>query len=270
MEKNIAEIQETELKEEKTKKIFIIFVVLLLFGGTCHYYSGFKNTVSKTSNSKIVLKNTQQKNNSLKSEQSKNFKQTAEENLTQKKENKDKQKLKTKTEIQNKKAMPQKTPLNKFKPTDKSTFLILSNKSSGKNDPFSYSESRFVPFDFDNEQHQNTNYSGTLPPIPNAGSMGTLPTLAGLPGLAPPPSPKPEESIQIKGFIGNKVIAEINGAVESLNANEKINNIRVISVDPLSYTAKFEINGKKISKTIKSLSDEHNGELQLVKLRGKL
>ena len=253
-EKKLQEVQEAELKEEKFKKIFILLIVSLLFGGTCYYYAGINNSsqkeltqnkITKTKLTKTALLNKEKKVAQLELEKI----QKTEKNL----------------EIATEKIVPK----TKFKPTDKSTLLSLSGKASGKHDPFSYSESRFVPFTT-NQSENPSSYPGNLPPLPGAGDTGNLPTLPGFSplspsGLANPPAPKPEDLIIVKGFIGNKVIAEIDGVVEALNKNEKISNIKVLSVDPSILTAKFEINGKPVTKTIKSLIDENNENIHLVK-----
>ena len=241
------EVQEIELKEEKAKKIFIILIALLLFGGTCYYYNGINNF----SRTKLAI--TEQQGVDL----------NKEKRNVQIKLNKI-QKAETKSEV----SESEITPKIKFKPTDKSTLLSLAGKSSGKHDPFSYSESKFMPSS--TVQGENPAFAGKLPPVPASGNTGTLPVLQGFnplspSGLASPPAPKPEDLIIVKGFIGDKVIAEIDGVVEALNANDKISNVKVLAVDPSLLTAKFEINGKPVTKTIKSLTDEDNRNIQLVK-----
>ena len=258
-EKKLQEIQETELKEEKIKKIVILLIVSLIFGGTCYYYAGISNFQQKKTTEKqlpIIAKSEAIKQSNQQTTLDRSSRQDSFAVLPQN----DKIDIK-KSEIAK---TEESTPKTKFKPTDKSALFSLAGKNSGKKDPFSYSESQFTPFT--SSQSSNPTYSGNLPPVPGAGTMGTLPSLPGIPdGLAPPPSPKPEDLIIIKGFIGNKVIAEIDGVVESLNVNEKIGNIKVLAVNPESLTAKFELNGKPVTKTIKSLTDDYNGEVQLAK-----
>jgi len=290
IEKNLPEVQETELKEEKSKKIFIILIVLLLFGGTCYYYAGINNSsdikIAKTNhsvitedqrahkNSSITLNNQNQSNISLPDRSSRRLAPQDDSNIKEKtekissiepteKQNKNNDEISLKKEPAEKTA--QKT---KFKPAGKSDLLSLAEKSSGKHDPFSYSESKFTPFQ--ETASGSSAYPTNLPPVPGAGNMGTLPsipTLSGVPsaGLAPPPAPKSEDLVSVKGFIGNKVIAEIDGVVEALNPNQKINNIKVLSVNPSTLTAKFEINGKTVTKTLKSLTEDYNGEVQIAK-----
>lgn len=247
IEKNLSEVQETELKEEKAKKIVIIMIVLLLFGGTCYYYAGINNLPQK----KLAI--TQQIKTAFNKE--KKIEQI--------------KKTEKKPEVAKIETTPKINMKKKFKPTDKSALLSLTQKSSGKHDPFSYSESQFIPFTASHGEN-SASYPGNLPPVPGAGNMGSLPTLAGFnplssSDLAPPPAPKPEDLVIVKGFMGNKVIAEIDGVVESLNANEKISNVKVLAVNPSLLTAKFEIDGKTFTKTIKSLTDDYLGDVQLVK-----
>ena len=257
-EKKLQEALETELKEEKIKKIVILLIVSLIFCGTCYYYAGISNFQQKKPAEKqlpIIAK-------------SKATKQSNQQTTLDKSSHRDDKITIEKSEIAKttEESTPKTNLKTKFKPTDKSALLSLAGKNSGKKDPFSYSESQFIPFT--SSQGINPTYSGNLPPVPGAGTMGTLPGLPGfdsLSGLAPPPAPKPEDLIIVKGFIGNKVIAEIDGVVESLNKNEKIGNVKVLAVNPEILTAKFEINGKPVTKTIKSLTDDYNGEVQLAK-----
>lgn len=241
-EKIFQEAQEAELKQERIKKIFILLFVSLIFGGTCYYYAGINNF------------------------QQKKLSKTEQLKMTINKEKKAAQlEKKPATLTTEAKKISHKT---KFKPTDKSTLLSFAGKNSGKHDPFSYSESQFMPSTA--TRGENSSFPTNLPPVPGAGNMGTLPSLPGMSGfpssgLASPPAPKPEDLIIVKGFIGNKVIAEIDGVVESLNVNEKISNVKVLTVNPETLTAKFEINGKPYIKTFKTLTDDYNGEVQLAK-----
>lgn len=269
MEKNISEVQEIEQKEERSKKILIIFIVLLLFGGTCYYYSGINN-VSKKEASKekavsplnILCSRFKPQDNTAKTEQPK---------IVVQKEKKQEQPEKTLTAEKPadtaKNITPEKPEKTKLAPSDKSTLLSYTGKSSGKHDPFSYSESQFIPFSSSGLSGSSSSNPGALPPVPGSGNIGSLPSIPGVPsmGLAPPPSPKPTDFVAVKGFIGNKVIAEIDGVVESLNVNDRVNNIKVLTVNPSTLTAKFEIKGKTVTKTLQSLTDENNENVQLVK-----
>lgn len=274
--KNISEVQEIEQKEERSKKILIILMVLLLFGGTCYYYSGINNLSGKEvavnhinkentySPLKLLYSRFKPQNKTEKTKQTEQTKTVARKEIKQEQPEK---KLIAENPVETtKNTTPEKPEKTKLAPTGKSTLLSLAGKTSGKNDPFSYSESQFIPFA--SETGANSSYnSGTFPPVPGSGSIGNLPSIPGLPsmGLAPPPSPKPTDLVVVKGFIGNKVIAEIDGVVESLNVNERVNNIKVLTVNPSTLTAKFEIKGKTVTKTLQSLTDENNENIQLVK-----
>ncbi|HBG49329.1 MAG TPA: hypothetical protein DDW90_07490 [Cyanobacteria bacterium UBA9971] len=260
-EKKLQEVLETELKEEKIKKIIILLIVSLIFGGTCYYYAGISNFQQKKTTEKqlpIIAKSEAIKQSNQQTTLDRSSRRDSEAVPPQ-----DDRITIEKSEIAKTEESTSKT---KLKPTDKSALLSLAGKNSGKKDPFSYSESQFIPFT--SSRGTNPTYSGNLPPVPGAGTIGTLPGLPGfdsLSGLAPPPAPKPEDLIIVKGFIGNKVIAEIDGVVESLNVNEKIGNVKVLAVNSEILTAKFELNGKPVTKTIKSLTDDYNGEVQLAK-----
>lgn len=273
-----------ELKEEKSKKILIVSMVLLLFGGTYYYYSFIKTNGSSNieiAQNKPVISSQQESLPALKisgsnlASQNKYEQTSPATNIVPRKN-----RLEQLEEIQKaeknheiiKAENPEKIANTKFRPADKSTLLTLAGKSSGKHDPFSYSESKFVPFEADKNGKNSSYPAGKLPPVPMTGSMGNLPSIPGLPGynpyntqgLAAPPAPKQEDLITIKGFIGNKVIAQIDGLVDAFNENDKSGNVKIIAVDPSALTAKFEINGKIFTKTMKSLSNEPNGNIELL------
>lgn len=248
---------EAEPEKEKSKKILIIFIALLLLGCTYYYYA--KSNTGKVISDSGIKTQIQDKKNILPISDKKAFRELAKiqkiENIAKKV-----------TEV----SVPDKVADKKIKPTDRSTLLSLAEKSSGKHDPFSYSESRFIPFTSEGGGNSITSFPGGLPPVPGSG-MGNLPSLPGLPGtisssgLAQPPAPKPEDLIIVKGFIGNKVIVEIDGVVEALSENEKVDNTKVLLVNRPALTAKFEINGKPFIKTLKSLTNDYEGNIQLVK-----
>ncbi|OGI02169.1 MAG: hypothetical protein A2Y25_04835 [Candidatus Melainabacteria bacterium GWF2_37_15] len=137
----------------------------------------------------------------------------------------------------------------KIKPTDIKDLIADAMETSGKRDPFSYIESSFSPF------------SG-------GSSRGSDPGLAGLP--APPMSldfapEKPKELVVVKGFLGDKVIAEIKGLTESLAVNESLQGIKVLKVDSANLTCVFQINGRRVTKTMKSADiQDKNVELNYI------
>ena len=252
---NIAnEVQPQEIKEEKTRKLLVILVVLLFFGCAYYYYGNQKLSFSvgkviKKQEAKVIAeKSSPEKINNIKSETGLNKQENKEENTKP---------IEEENIIENTKE--EKFPeTGKHKPTDKSYFTELSKVSSGKKDPFSFTESKFVPF----------------AQIPSEGASflpGTrsLPTVQGFSSgnqiLDMPPTPKPEEAVVIKGFLGEKVIAKINGVVQSLKENDVVNNVKVININPSAYTVKFEIDGKSVTKTMKSLSDRDNKDIEIVK-----
>jgi len=256
--KNISNSQDVEMKEEKTKKLFIVLIILLFFGATCYYYAGVNKNSEKVASVPATAENKAEKQ-----AVSKNSEKIV----------KEEKKSEEKQETSKKEIVEQKPEIKttKTKPTDKTAFLSLKSQYSGKNDPFSYSESNTVPPGSKSDASVASS-AGNLPPVPNSSrGIGSLPGipqgLQGIapPGLAAPPAPKPEDLVIVKGFIGNKVIVEIGGVVEALSTYEKVGNVKVLSVNPSALTAEFQINGKKYTKIIKSLTEDYTGELQLVK-----
>ena len=80
--------------------------------------------------------------------------------------------------------------------------------------------------------------------------------VAGLP--APPRSSdysrgKSLSNVIIKGFLGNKVIAEIGGITLSLGVNQTARGVKVLGIDHKNLTCDFKINGKKVTKTMKPI-----------------
>jgi len=253
--KNIPNSQDFEIKEEKTKKLFIILIILMFFGATCYYYAGVNKKNQKIADVPVNIQNKKEQTQiAVPEKQEKIIKEEKKEILKS-------EKIQEKTEIKT----------TKTKPADKTAFLSLKSQYSGKNDPFSYSESNTVPPGSESGSSVASS-AGSLPPVPNSSKgIGALP---GIPqglqgfsstGIASPPAPKPEDLVIVKGFIGNKVIVEISGVVEALSVYEKVGNVKVLSVNPSALTAEFQINGKKYTKIIKSLTEDYTGELQLVK-----
>jgi len=284
------------MEQEKIGKIFILFVVLLFFGCTYYYYGYVKVNTAGSSHKEIAQANLQSKVPGLPEKNrhpelvSGSIQQTIKtlspdgkmlkaaklpdkytlhESITKlhalalQHENLPEEGQALKQQVKQEKISAQK-----IKPSSKSTLMNLLGSSSGKQDPFSYSESNFMPFN--ESSNANTPLPGGLPPIPGAGNIGSLPSLPGAPSLSgmnslPAPPPKPGDSITIKGFIGNKVITEVDGVIMALNLNEKFNNIKVLSINPQELKAGFEIDGKFITKTLKSLTDNSGESVQIVK-----
>ena len=137
----------------------------------------------------------------------------------------------------------------KIKPSNIKDLIANAMETSGKKDPFSYRESSFNP-------------------ITGGSSGGSEPGLAGLP--MPPMSPdflpdQLQEPVVVKGFLGNKVIAEIKGFTESLAVNESLQGIKVLKVDSANLTCVFQIDGKRVTKTIKPITiPDKNVELNYI------
>jgi hypothetical protein len=255
------------MEQEKAKKILVILAVLMLFGGTCYYY-GFNKPVNvvvkaKGNNPTVLANISNVKEPVIKKEQV--LKQIQPELKPEIKMQTDNGQVKVPKQLD--KAEPEKIVVfsspNKYKPTGKRDLLALAGKTSGKSDPFSYSESRSVLSSGDTKVNP-LSMPTSLPPVPTGSKIVNLPSLPpGLPGfnpsqgLAPPPAPRLHDEVLIKGFIGNKVIAEIDGVVESLAESEKVGTVKVLNVDSSNFTAKFLVKDKVVVKTLKTLTAEN-------------
>ena len=253
------EVQPQEIKEEKARKLLVIIVVLLFFGCTYYYYGDQKLSFSVGKVSRQPAKQAKAKN--IVVEQTKpdeKQEKTSEVNPV----------LEEAAEVQTEKAVtdeetvkpeePKKAPVQvKHKPTDRSYLAGLSKDASGKKDPFSFSESRFNPYTEFSSSSSAFLPTQNLPEIPGFSHGNGL--------IDIPPVPKPEEAVVVKGFLGQKVIAKVNGVVQSLKENDVVNNVKVISINPSEYTVKFEIDGKPVTKTMKSLTDRENKDIEIVK-----
>lgn len=134
-----------------------------------------------------------------------------------------------------------------IKPTQIKDLLANASKTSGKNDPFSYVESQFMPFNTCGKGCKTSRLGG-LPVPPGGGDV------AG-----------PREAVIIKGFLGNKVIADIKGFTESLGVNESLQGVKVVSVDPANLTCEFIIDGEKVKKTMQPINKPNdNIEIQYI------
>jgi len=215
-------------KNENFKKITITLVVLALLGVSHYYYSDdsgcTKKQVSKPQ--KIAVKKEVKKAKETKKPEKPAEKQpeTPTETPTE-----------TPPEIQ----PEQKTVhLKGIEPTSKEVLAVNSMGMSGKNDPFSYTESNFIPLSLNNRTGMG-HRSGTLPVPPSPTEYTTA---------------NPAETVIIKGFLGNKVIAQIKGLTESLSANESLQGIKVVSVDPANRSCVFIVDGQTVTKTMKPIN----------------
>lgn len=249
-------IEENEIKTDKSKKIFIILIILILFGGMYYYYYKIKkqnefslqpavNTISTVNNNKIPEK-------SLK--------------IVKKPEI-----SKNTTNLSNKSdQIPIKKEIDAavIKPTNKENITRLAMIDSGKSDPFSDLNKKTLWQRPGNTAYIKQNYL----PLPPA-SMRGLPAIGKLPELSIPNSKNLPNMVQIpepvaiKGFIGNKVIVDINGITQSLSVNESFQDIKVLQVNPGGLSARFKRNGEIITKTVRDLTAEtiNNKDLKLVK-----
>lgn len=250
-------------KTENTKKILIAFIVFGLFIASSYYYTmGKKQTRLPQMHHKAVQ-------NEVKPSVNADIKPISESNKTVSKSS---EKTSSATEAKNKQSniksipakkekvkqekTPEKITNNKIKSTDIKTLMANATKKSGKNDPFSYAESRAMPFKSGGQASSRANSS-----VP-----GALPDLNMLPVPPELSTEQTKESVDpviVKGFIGNKVIAEIKGYTESLGINESLKGVKVLSVDSANLTTVFLVDGKKIIKTIQPVTPKENKNVEI-------
>lgn len=225
------------MDQEKLKKILIAVITLFLFSITYYYYSTVKSTdviktADKSNKSDIIKPKTE---------------------------------LKSSVNKQDKKIVVEKiiVPINKpqdkvIKPTNKLEMIRLASISAGKADPFfgiNPGRSKFAV----SQVSQNL----SLPPVTTGGLpiISDLPTLGSVPGFKTLPDisktaviPEKQDYFNIKGFIGNKVIVDVNGMTDSLGTNQSLQGIKVLEVNPKSLTAKFKREKDIIIKQFRSLT----------------
>lgn len=241
-------------KEEKSKKILLVFVILILFGCTYFYY----NNWAKNKPNIIVKKGAAIVNKVMPQKDVKTtdiLAQEVDDEVIVKKENLTAQKPKN----------PASNESNVIKPTNKEALVKMAMASKGKSDPFEGLVGK-SPNPIRGIKNIPNFKIGSLPVLPNAKGLPTfngLPSLSNLNGFK---TLKNNDSIEVKGFIGNKVIVNVNGIIESLKPNETFQDIKVLSVDNRNLTVKFKKNNKIITKNIKSLTDVDNkNDIKLVK-----
>ncbi len=223
-------------KQERNKKLLIIMVVLCLFG-TSYYYYIYKQ---KTAAEKQVIAPKKTKVVSAKIE------------ISDKKDLKGEKQAAGKVEKQVKPPVvkPMKTAKvkntgKKIKPTDKSDLIRMAFNSAGKNDPFSYLESNFSPF-----ISANTGRRGSRSELPNPPAI----------------KKKPDNYVEIKGFLGNKVIAEVNGLTDSLGTGETLRGVKVLRIDPKNLVCEFEIKGNKVTRKMQPVTKpDKNVDIKYIK-----
>lgn len=258
------EIDEKSLDNEKNKKVLVILIAVLLFAVTYYYYSNQAPVPEQATNNTVKVDKTVEPAKKIEIKQNKAEQQ-------QNKQAVKKEEIKKQSE-------EQETPIVSYDaihPTDKASLLKLAFAKTGMVDPFASkgrkSFSSGIPMP---GMTSLKPFDGKLPTIGNLplppGYEG-LPSLNGIPSLNPELNKtSPMEYITVKGFIGDKVIVSINGITDSLKVNESFQDIKVVRIDPVNLTAKFERKGLVISKTIKSLTDkEENPNVELVRYKQK-
>jgi len=142
----------------------------------------------------------------------------------------------------------------------------LALAASGKPDPFAENGIKTSPL-----KNGHTNYTkyGSLPPPP--GMMGGLPTisslpkLSGIPGQTVPPYLY-QDNISIKGFIGNKVLLNVDGQTEAVKVNDNYKGVKILSVDPDGMSVRLKKGNEIVSKNLKTLTNlPYSPDVSLVK-----
>lgn len=210
-----------QLQNEKLKKILIALVVLALFGTSYYYYGNNANKTAEKTGQKTLAKKGQKSGEKVE----------LNKKSTENKEKSDTNKLK-----ETKKVLAQKKDKyhrinKKIKPTNKADLISAAFKSAGKSDPFSYSESRYMPINFEKIGGHG------LPTPPRAGGFGE----------------NPNNLVVIKGFLGKKVIIEVNGFTDSLKINETLGKVKVLGINSENLSCNLEIEGKKVTKTMQPI-----------------
>lgn len=203
-------------KNENLKKIFIALLVTALFVGSYYYYSGSEKETKLTDKPKPAK-----------------VKQVAEKKTIKKEVKQIKQVKEAVKEVQPEEVQEVKN--NYIKPTDIKDLISSAINSAGKSDPFSYKESRYSPFSVKSHIKEVSDL-----PFP--------------PKSSDPLSGAPADGVMIKGFLGEKVIAEIKGLTEALAINEILQGVKVLKIDPQNLKCEFEIEGKKVKKTMQPVT----------------
>lgn len=249
---------EINIKTEKTKKLIIIMVIVILFLGTYYYYRNMKNKVTNIDQQKVASVNINQPSVKplVKTEKAK-----TEETATKteiKKETTKEELASVKKEVPNTENTTETTNntniRKEIKPTDKASLVKLAMISAGKPDPFTGSGSKNI---YNNGQ-------GILPPPPLPQYVDGLPNIGNLPSLDPNSGYPPQDSLAVKGFVGNKVIVSVNGVTESLKVNETFQGVKVLKVEPKNLTAKFKRDGEEVTKTIKNLTEFKSKDSKII------
>jgi len=260
--------------DEKLKRVLLIVLILALFGGTYYYYNKLAqhNTVIIAKKEQVTASKVsamQKIEQSVKNEVSPllssvtNIKQgnnQQEAAVTNQKTNKIPE---TVTAVQHSYVI---------KVSAKDSLKKLAMESKGKTDPFEGMVGKTMP-DSPTSAKSIANLSNlpniklnSLPQVPffkpNFSSKG-LPSVGNFNNFN---SLNNNDAIEIKGFIANKVIVDVNGLVESLGINESFQDIKVLNIDKTNLTAKFKKDNRVITKNMKSLTSVDNeDDIQLIK-----
>ncbi len=248
-EEVIKNVENKDFELENNKKKLIIFVVLMFLAGLYYYYYYYSSSSPEQS---VISDKTEQSE--------KNIKQLAEKASTSSKTDLLKEKIVTvKNEVVKKEeSEPEFFKDEKFKPTDKFKLISSAVKASGKRDPFSFDESNFIPFDI-----QTDASDFPTPPMRNSSKIFEINSSD---VLNTPQIENSAERILLKGFLGDKILVEISNFVYALEKNEIKKGVKVININSQDLTAKFEIKGKLVTKTLKRDNDpKNNKNVDLVK-----
>jgi len=227
--------------QEKIKKLLIIIIALGLFGASYYYYVykqkktfakqlqkvELKQPAKKVAADQVILSNTKDPLRYMQGDSSAEPQnEIMKVDPIKKVSNVTKKVVK---KVENSEVIkPQKT---KIKPTDKAALIKAAAGSRGKYDPFSYAESNFIPSD-----------------MTKTASSGRVKGLPAPPRMSGQNNAGNGNYAEIRGFLGNKVIAEINGFTDSLKVGETLRGIKILSIDSKNLTCELEIDGKKVTK----------------------
>jgi len=255
----IEEINESDLKDEWFKKVLVVLVTIAVLGGTYYFtISGKKARITAVNTDMVIVKPEIQKTKQLDSKDFKNIKADKPEN----KVNYHSKSPENSVIVKSSDCIVSahnNNHISGIKPTNKALAAKSALLVSGKSDPFSgKTETSNLPADLKTFLPRYIGKSplsipSSLRNLPNIGSLPTLnvPNSNLLPGKIPSDF---QNYPEVKGFIGDKVILNINGVSESLKANESFQGIKVVKVDSQAMTVKFIQDKKVITKTIKGLN----------------
>lgn len=225
-------------KNERNKKLLIIMATLCLFV-TSYYYYIHRQQVSEKPARKIALSDVKPafKGEIAVTEQIKKGItpeiQVSKDVSDKANKAEDNKKLPENVKKQEKEEiLGEKEEFAGIKPTTKADLIRLASNMAGKKDPFSYRESNYTP--------------------PGSLCGGRDCSVSG--GLPEPPEQKPDNYVEIKGFFGNKVIAEVSGFTDSLSVGETLRGIKVLSIDSGNFTCDFDVNGERVTRKMKPLT----------------